>query len=34
MLLRARLSAWHSLKPQNDEVGTFSPYFTGVGIYC
>lgn len=26
-------SAGHSLKPQNNEVGTFSPYFTGVIEY-
>lgn len=26
-------SAGHSLKPQNNEVGTFGPYFTGVIEY-
>lgn len=31
--MRAWLSAGHSLKPQNNEVGTFSPYFTGVIEY-
>ena len=27
MLLKAWLSAWHSLKPQNTEVGTFESLF-------
>lgn len=33
VLLRAWLSAGHSLTPQNNEVDTFSPYFTGVITY-
>lgn len=33
MLLRAWFSAGHSLIPQNNEVGTFIPCFTGVIKY-